>query len=485
MVGLRFRRAWPLLPLAPAVVVIVGLAVAFAIGMVGVDQLARASDGHAGAQAELLASAVAARLQQLTPAGRLEAIQLAARRSGAEFLVVNADGDVVQSATLSLPERATLRRVIRITHGEAKTAVGRTRFALRPIGDGPAAYSVVAFVRAPNSPEGEGDLISALFALTTLLVAVAATFAYAVGRDANQDVEFVTQRVRGMGHVRTQPTGESVPLRTMDEVGMLTSTFNELVNRFAEAEKSYQINLERAHAADRDRAAFLAAVSHELRSPLNAILGFADVLMEEVDGPLTADAREEVEQIRASGAHLLDLINDILEFSALEGGQLKLSRTQVDLTAVATEVLREATGVLQGRPIDARIVGETGVIVDADPRRVRQILTNIVGNAIKFTQRGEVVVSVSRQGAYANMSVSDTGPGINATERAVIFEDYKQTNDERRNKRGTGLGLAIARRLVLMHEGAIEVESEVGRGSTFTVLLPIQQNSARPGASRA
>src|SRR5450432_4322719 len=125
------------------------------------------------------------------------------------------------------------------------------------------------------------------------------------------------------------------------------SACNELVNRFAEAEKSYRLNLERAHAADRDRAAFLAAVSHELRSPLNAILGFADVLMEEVDGPLTTDAREEVEQIRASGAHLLDLINDILEFSALEGGQLKLSRAQVDLTAVAGEVLREATGVLQ------------------------------------------------------------------------------------------------------------------------------------------
>ena len=123
------------------------------------------------------------------------------------------------------------------------------------------------------------------------------------------------------------------------------------------------------------------------------------------------------------------------------------------------------------------------MIVDADPKRVRQILTNIVGNAIKFTQKGEVVVSVSRQGAYANLSVSDTGPGINATERAVIFEDYKQANEEQRMKRGTGLGLAIARRLVLMHGGTIEVESEVGRGSTFTVLLPVQQSTNRSGAS--
>jgi signal transduction histidine kinase len=288
-----------------------------------------------------------------------------------------------------------------------------------------------------------------------------------------------------MVHVRTEPTGEAVPVRTMDEVGALTVAFNAVVGRFLAAQASYQNDLERVRAADRDRAAFLAAVSHELRSPLNAILGFADILMTEVDGPLTPEAREEVEQIRGSGKHLADLINDILEFSALESGQLKLSRSRVDLAAVAWEVVREATGLVGERPVSVRIEGEAGVYARADQRRVRQVLTNLVGNAVKFTQRGEVVVEVGRDDRWTRVSVRDTGPGISPQERAVIFEEYKQTKEERARRRGTGLGLAIARRLVLMHGGKIEVDSEVGRGSTFKVLLPIWDDAKHTKPRRA
>jgi signal transduction histidine kinase len=316
-------------------------------------------------------------------------------------------------------------------------------------------------------------MLRALVALTALLVGVAVAVAYAVARDAAKDVDFVAERVRGMVHVRTEPTGEAVPVRTMDEVGSLTVAFNALVDRFVAAQASYQSDLERVRAADRDRAAFLAAVSHELRTPLNAILGFADILMAEVDGPLGPEAREEVEQIRGSGKHLLDLINDILELSALESGQLKLSRSRVDLAAVAWEVVREAAGVVAARPVVVRIEGDAGVYARADQRRVRQVLTNLVGNAVKFTQRGEVVVETGLEGRYARVSVRDTGPGISPQERAVIFEEYKQTKEERARRRGTGLGLAIARRLVLMHGGIIQVESELGRGSTFKVLLPV------------
>ena len=288
-----------------------------------------------------------------------------------------------------------------------------------------------------------------------------------------RDVAFVTSHVRRMAQVRSAPTGEPVPVRTMDEVGALTSAFNELVGRFAAAERSYREDLERVQSADRDRSAFLATVSHELRSPLNAILGFADILLAEVDGPISATAREEVEQIRDSGQHLLDLINDILEFSALEGGQLKLTRARVDVAAVVADVLREAAPLVGDKPVT--LTGETTerVLAFADTKRVRQIVTNLVSNAVKFTRRGAVTVTVARHGSYARVSVADTGPGISAAERAVIFDDYKQTSEERKRKRGTGLGLAIARRLVLMHGGAIQVESELGQGSTFRVFLPL------------
>jgi signal transduction histidine kinase len=468
----RKSAAWPLLPLAPVVVVVLGVAVAVAIGLFGVSNLATASDEHAAARAELLASTLGARLSQLPPSERLEAMQRAARKTGAEFIVVTPDGDVRLDASLGMADRGALKRVVGEHAGEAITGLGRARFASQPIDATSSSPILVAFVREPGAPEGAPALLRALVALTTLLVGVAAAVAYAVSRDANQDVDFVAERVRGMVHVRSEPTGEAVPVRTMDEVGALTVAFNALVDRFVAAQASYQSDLERVRAADRDRAAFLAAVSHELRSPLNAILGFADILMTEVDGPLTAEAREEVEQIRGSGKHLLDLINDILEFSALESGQLKLSRSRVDLAAVAWEVVREAAGLVGARPVSVRIEGEGGVFARADQRRVRQVLTNLVGNGIKFTQQGEVVVDVGREGRYARVSVRDTGPGISPQERAVIFEEYKQAKEERARRRGTGLGLAITRRLVLMHGGKIEVDSEVGRGSTFKVLLP-------------
>ena len=289
----------------------------------------------------------------------------------------------------------------------------------------------------------------------------------------------MTHRVRAMAQVRTEPTGELIPTRTMDEVGVLTATFNKLVGRFGKASSAYRGDLARASVADRERAAFLAAVSHELRSPLNAILGFADILMEEVDGPLSPSAKEEVEQIRGSGAHLLSLINDILEFSALESGQLRLTRGRVDVFALASEVMREARGLVGQKPLSVRVEGEP-LIARVDGRRVRQILGNLVNNAIKFTQRGEVVVTVRREGMMAAFLVSDTGPGISQQERALIFQEYKQARSEQFRRRGTGLGLAITRRLVMLHHGSISVESELGHGSTFKVLLPIGNIDAPP-----
>ncbi|HZU85115.1 MAG TPA: histidine kinase dimerization/phospho-acceptor domain-containing protein, partial [Polyangiaceae bacterium] len=351
------RRAWPLLALAPAVVLVLGVAVALAIGAIGLHELKAESDRHAADRADLVAATLAARIANLRADERLEAMQRAARRTGAELLLVSRDGDVVLDASVGRTSKAELRRALERRSGEATTGIGRVRFAVRPLGPTPWTDVLIAFVREPATPEGGPALLRALVALTTLLVGVAAAVAYAVARDATRDVDYVARRVRGMVHVRSEPAGEAVPVRTMDEVGALTVAFNELVQRFAAAQRGYQTDLERVRAADRDRAAFLAAVSHELRSPLNAILGFADLLMAEVDGPLSAEAREEVEQIRGSGKHLLDLINDILELSALESGQLKLSYTCVDLEAVAGEVVREAVGLVGARPVVVRMQG--------------------------------------------------------------------------------------------------------------------------------
>lgn len=477
----RLRTGWPFLPIAPLLVVVVGLAVALGIGLVGVDQLSRSGEDHAGARAELLAATVAARLAALPEARRLEATQLAARRSAAELVVVTPRGEIIHDYTLGAPDVESLRRMLETGRGVAEMRMGRARYAVRPIGPptDPSAARLVVLVPEPRAAQGANALVIALTALAVLLLGVAAAVAYAVSRDVTRDVDFVTDRVRTMAQVRTEPTGELIPPRAMDEVGVLTATFNKLVGRFAKGEKAYREDLARASAADRERAAFLAAISHELRSPLNAILGFADILMEEVDGPLSPSAREEVEQIRGSGAHLLTLINDILELSALESGQLRLSRSRADVYALANEVVKEARGLVGEKPLVVRVEGEP-VVARVDARRVRQILGNLVNNAIKFTQRGEVVVRVQREGMQVAISVRDTGPGISEQDRALIFQEYKQARSERLRRRGTGLGLAITRRLVMLHHGSIHVDSELGRGSTFKVLLPIGNIDAPP-----
>jgi signal transduction histidine kinase len=362
-----------------------------------------------------------------------------------------------------------LARAVADGSGELTTRAGRTAFSVAAL---PGGEHVLVFVPVSGASEGAPALVQALLALTTLLIGVAAVVAFGVARDAEHDVLFVSRRVLGMALVRTEPAGEPVPVRTMDEVGALTSAFNDLVARFAAAEARFHGDLARASAADRDRAAFLAAMSHELRTPLHAILGFADVLLKEVDGPLPADAREEVEQIRESGVHLNGLIEDILSFSALESGQLRLHEAEVNLLVIAQELVRQTSVVVAGRPLRVRLEGGP-VYAWADAKRVRQLLGNLVGNAVKFTEKGEVVVTLGRRGAFAVVTVKDTGPGIAKAEHAHVFEEYRQAAAERKKRRGTGLGLAIAQRLAVAHGGSIELDSDVGRGSTFTVLLPL------------
>jgi len=179
--------------------------------------------------------------------------------------------------------------------------------------------------------------------------------------------------------------------------------------------------------------------------------------------------------IRTSGEHLSTLIGDILDLSALETGELKLAPAAMDVGAVAEQVLREASATLGSRPVLLSLEGEARVFAHADKRRVRQILQNLVHNAVKFTAQGSVVVRLGLRGSVVHVAVSDTGPGIASDERAAIFEEYRQSGDARSRRRGTGLGLAIARRLVQKHGGVIELVSEVGKGSTFSFTLPLAQ----------
>jgi len=185
---------------------------------------------------------------------------------------------------------------------------------------------------------------------------------------------------------------------------------------------------------------------------------------------------------------LRSLIDDVLDLSALESGGLRLKREATDVYAVADEVVREAAAGARAKGLSVELSGETGIIADADPRRLRQILGNIINNAIKFTAQGGVSVHLERQGSLVAVTTTDTGPGIADDQRAAIFEEFGQLGDERVRRRGTGLGLAIARRLIAMHGGVIELESEVGRGSRFTVKIaaaPTEGSESEEGPAQA
>jgi signal transduction histidine kinase len=470
-----------LVELAPSLVVILGVAVAALIMLLGLLELRAEGDSSVAFRSRALSLMLAERLRATPAADRAAVIDKAAQRSGGEVLLVEQDGRVVVDGSLGAPSKDDIVKLLVLGDGETETRLGRTRFHAATLGAPVEQLALLTFVPAPRLPFATGSLVGSVAALTALLVGAAALVTYMYSRDVHADVTFVRERIVEMARENTGPSGKPIAVRDTDQVGILTSAFNELVERFRAAERAYQHDLAGALAYDRDRSAFLAALSHELRTPLNAILGFADVLLAEVDGPLSDDAHENLTVLRRSADHLRELIDDILDLSALESGELRLEVGAVDMFSLAAEVVREARVAAQDRALEVNLSGEPA-IAWADGRRVRQILENLVGNAVKFTRQGCVTVEVLMVGEMVVVSVADTGPGIPADEQAAIFEEYRQTHASRQSRTGAGLGLAITRRLVRMHDGKIELESKVGEGTKFTVSLPI--HSAGSHAAR-
>jgi signal transduction histidine kinase len=262
-----------------------------------------------------------------------------------------------------------------------------------------------------------------------------------------------------------------VDVPNRDELGALGANVNTMNDELRRLYKELE-------ATSRHKSEFLANMSHELRTPLNAIIGFSQVLRERMFGEVNEKQEEYLDDILSSGNHLLCLINEVLDLSKVEAGQVELE--------VAPFSLRDAleSGVVMVRErattngIDVAMAAAPEVdVVEGDERRIRQVIFNLLSNAVKFTPSGgSVDVSAAQVNGEVRVSVADTGPGLAPEDYGRIFEEFQQTEAGIQQREGTGLGLALSKRLIELHGGRIWVDSEVGEGSTFVFTLPTRSS---------
>ncbi len=250
----------------------------------------------------------------------------------------------------------------------------------------------------------------------------------------------------------------------------------ELEQRVEERTQALQAaNLE-LEAASRHKSQFLANMSHELRTPLNAILGYAELILDEIYGEVPETIREVLGRVDKSGRHLLGLINDVLDISKIEAGELSLSLNDYSMKEVAQTVFTAVESLAAEKKLALKVTVPPDLPRGrGDERRIAQVLLNLVGNAIKFTEVGEVRIQAQAADGAFLVSVADTGTGIALGDQQKIFEEFQQIdNSITKTKGGTGLGLAIAKRIIEMHGGRIWVESTPGQGSTFSFTVPVR-----------
>jgi signal transduction histidine kinase len=262
---------------------------------------------------------------------------------------------------------------------------------------------------------------------------------------------------------------QRVPVTNRDELGALAADVNRTCEKLGRL-------YEQLETANRHKSEFLANTSHELRTPLNAILGYTELVLDEIYGEVPEKIREVLERVQSNGRHLLGLINDVLDLSKIEAGQLTLSIGEYSMKDVVQTVIAATEALVAEKKLTfTTIIADDLPTAEGDERRITQVLLNLVGNAIKFTESGGITVNAASADGAFQIAVVDTGPGIAPKDQQLVFEEFRQIDSSStRTTGGTGLGLAISKRIVELHGGHIWVESELGHGSTFRFTLPVR-----------
>ncbi len=302
------------------------------------------------------------------------------------------------------------------------------------------------------------------FALAAVLLGVAVLARNVAARLAN--LRSALLEVGEGGRVQTAVARE-------DEIGDVERAFNRMVGLLDEKNRTIEEKLAELARAYQMKSQFLSTMSHELRTPLNSIIGFSDIVL--ADGATPDGTRKSVEVVRRNAQHLREIIDDVLDLARLESGRMEVRRAPTDLVALVRTCVATVAPLAQQKNLELGLDGDAParLAVATDAAKVRQIVLNLLSNAVKFTEQGNVRVGFSRRGAEVILWVADTGIGMPMEALAMIFDEFRQLDaGENRRFGGSGLGLALSRKLARVLGGDLEVTSEPGRGSRFSLCLP-------------
>lgn len=402
---------------------------------------------------------------------------------------------LVPPAQVDVPRTERLGRKLALAFavltGTFAIAVGIT--TLRVLDAGPARAASVAVAHdlallgaapaaaANGSAAGLAVSGSIAFAATVVAAAVGAAFARRLGGDLGTATSALDELARGSSE-RASSAPPALGLLRFAEVRELGRSIADMTQRFDDLYRMQTRSIQARSEAQRMKGQFLASMSHDLRSPLNSIIGFSELLLRGIEGPLTPAQKEVLRIIHASGEDLLRLINDILDSAKLEAGRLDVQREWTPSVEILNETIKRSREFVGDKDIDLVAELQPGlppVFVDAD--RLSQAFLNIIANAFKFMEQGTVRVRASigqgspgPVGPYLRVEIADTGTGIREEDKGSIFEAFRQVDgSSSRRAGGMGLGLSLARAIVELHGGKVWVESRLGAGSVFTVAVPV------------